>query len=154
MSATAAKSYGSAEPTAEEFDLEATYYVKPRAMSTRERLTKCILVIVPILAAVILVGGFAYYVTSHVLERNAGGGHKDTAYPASPYSSGGGRPASRPGTYPSTESDSPPASAPKKSSHSSSTSPSSCSANSKCLDLGLKGNCCPTNEGVTLGCCD
>jgi hypothetical protein len=154
MSATAAKSYGSAEAASEEYDLENTYYVKGRELSSKERLTKCILVLLPILAAVILIGGFAYYVTNHILERNAGGGHKaDTAYPESPYSSGGGGP-SRPGSYPSTESNSSPAPAPKKSAHSSSTRSSSCSANPKCLELGLKGNCCPTNDGVTLGCCD
>lgn len=29
-----------------------------------------------------------------------------------------------------------------------------CSSNQRCSSLGLAGNCCPTDEGVTLGCCD
>lgn len=29
-----------------------------------------------------------------------------------------------------------------------------CSSNPRCSGLGLTGNCCPTDEGVTLGCCD
>lgn len=150
------KNYGSAKlseegaSAADQYDLDNTYYVKERTMSRKERLTKCMLVLVPILAAVILVGGFAYFVISHVLERGGRGNrdHAAVAIPANP-SSGGGRPASRPGTYPSTEFEPPPAPAPKEKTHSA-----SCSANSKCVDLGLKGECCPTNDGVTLGCCD
>jgi hypothetical protein len=29
-----------------------------------------------------------------------------------------------------------------------------CTANAKCARLGLIGDCCPTSEGVVLGCCD
>jgi len=34
------------------------------------------------------------------------------------------------------------------------TSASSCEAHISCLDLGLRGECCPTLQGNTLGCCD
>lgn len=156
---SAGENYGSAQTAAEgaaaaeQYDLDNTYYVKERTMSRKERCSKLLLVMLPIVLAVILVGGFAYYVISHVLERGAGGGKHgtiETAYPASPKGSSS-IPASRPGTYPASQS--PPAPAPKTKSHSSSAS-SSCSSNSKCADLGLIGDCCPTKQGVTLGCCD
>lgn len=39
-------------------------------------------------------------------------------------------------------------------SRSSSSSSASCSANKACDKLGLTGLCCPTGEGITLGCCN
>jgi len=38
--------------------------------------------------------------------------------------------------------------------HSSDGKRSSCSAYSACRDLGLTGDCCPTDVGMWLGCCD
>jgi hypothetical protein len=35
-----------------------------------------------------------------------------------------------------------------------SSSGAECAANSKCKALGLIGACCPTHDGVMLGCCD
>lgn len=150
----AAKTYGTAPEAGaaadQEYDIDNTYYVKEREMSRKERITKFVLLALPILLALLLVGGFAFYVISHVLER--GGGHKNiqVTSPSGTSSSGGGREGSRPGTYPSGPQ---PAHAPKVKSHTSSNS-ADCSENTKCADLGLIGACCPTKAGVTLGCCD
>ena len=150
MSAT--KTYGTAEAQEEgaadqSYDIDNTYYVKERELSGKEKCAKFMLVLVPILAAVLLVGGFTFYVISHVLERGGAGGHGkvDVSYPVPSPSN-----AARPGSYPAKHA---PAPSPEEKKSTSSGS-SACSANIKCADLGLVGDCCPTKAGVTLGCCD
>ena len=154
---TAAKTYGTTQGPAgaaadEQYDIDNTYYVQEREMSRKERMTKFMLLTLPILMALLLVGGFAFYVISHVLER--GGGQHGNIQVTSPSGPAGksvsGRQGSRPGTYPTEHQ---PAPAPKARSHTSSN-PADCSENAKCADLGLVGECCPTKAGVTLGCCD
>lgn len=154
---TTAKNYGSAqqaeEGTADQYDLDNTYYVKERPMSTKERCGKIMLVLLPIVLALLLVGGFTYYVISNVLQKGGGRGHDTvTTFPSSPKGGSSGQ-ETRPGTYPTEHSPPAPAPAPKEKSHASSGS-SACSSNLKCADLGLVGECCPTKQGVTLGCCD
>jgi len=156
---TEAKNYGTAPQegtAADEYDIDNTYYVKERTMSRKERINKFLLLLLPILLAVLLVGGFAFYVVSHVLERGGGRHGNIDVTPQVSTKGTASRPAnSRPGTYP-TEPKLAPAPAPistKEKSHASSGS-SACASNSKCADLGLIGDCCPTKQGVTLGCCD
>jgi len=151
------KNYGSAQ--AEEggrdqsdYDIDNTFYVKEREMSRQEKCTKLMLVLLPIVLALLLVGGFTFYVISHVLVRGGGSKHGDLAYPPaapSPAASGH-KPQSRPGHYPA---ESPPSSTPKEKSVETSGS-SACSDNAKCAKLGLIGECCPTKQGVKLGCCN
>jgi hypothetical protein len=57
----------------------------------------------------------------------------------------GGSPSSPDGTDSSGE---------PSNSTSSSSSSSACEAHPGCVDLGLSGECCPTSEGLTLGCCN
>lgn len=148
------KNYGTAAAGAggdPEFNLENTYYVKERSLSRKERCSKLLLVLLPILLALLLLGGVTYYFVSHILVRGGGGKHGEISV-TYPSSKGSSSTVSRPGSFPSpTEKAPAPAPAPK--SHSSSGS-SACSSNSKCADLGLIGDCCPTKQGVTLGCCD
>ena len=60
------------------------------------------------------------------------------------FSAGSGGPPSSP-EY--TESSS------EQSNSTSSSSSSACEVHPGCVDLGLSGECCPTSEGFTLGCC-
>jgi hypothetical protein len=153
---------------ASDFEEGNIYYLKERTLTAKERIRKLTLVAVPLLAALLIVGGAAWLLLRNFgsLYPGPGGGKNTPRYvpiapePASsPISPPRGPPISYPAKAPSQRGPpvSYPAKAPTKTSPSSSSSSSggasACSANSACKDLGLLGECCPTGAGVMLGCC-
>lgn len=150
MSGEPSKNYGAVEqpqPDEEAYDIDNVYYVKEREVSAAEKRRKFLLVALPILIALLLVGGFTYYLLSgaHILKPEGAGGSggeiktsPTIISPSSPSKSSGR--VSTP--------------APKEKTKSSASSgPTTCDANEKCANLGLSGDCCPTKAGVMLNCC-
>ena len=139
------------------------YYYKEEELTKKEKTMKIIKACVPILIAVLLIGGFTW-----ILVQNFG-----TLYP-----SPGQKQRIRPSTGIETSSSSSDHTAPpndddiihapiltpiisKDTTATTSTTSStkdngksSCSAYSKCFDLGLTGECCPTLAGDKLECCN
>ena len=131
------------------YDIDNTYYVKERTLSRKERCQQIMLVALPLLAAFIIIGGFALYLLrdAHILSPEPGGGGS-TRPAVVPRSSSGE------GPYPEAPKPAPaPEPAAKKVPHSSNGS-ASCASNAKCKDLGLLGECCPTAKGEILDCCN
>jgi hypothetical protein len=139
------------------------YYYKEDDLTKKEKLMKIIKSCIPILIAVLLIGGITW-----ILVQNFG-----TLYP-----SPGQRQRIRPSTgienssssshhnAPLNDDDSihAPILTPRTSKDTTATTAttsstkdngkSSCSAYSKCFDLGLTGECCPTLAGDKLECCN
>lgn len=146
------QSYGSIP-----YNIDNTYYLGETSLTPQQRRKKCIYSVVPLLMAVLIVGGAAAYLLrdfSHL-------------YPTSPTS--GGDISSSSGnsnhdnndrtTSTTTWTNIPTVVTSHKSSSSSSSSLrhfplATCEDNSKCSELGLSGLCCPTGAGVMLLCCD
>ena len=153
-----------------------TYYLKPSPLNRSDKLKKLLLIGVPILAAVIIIGGAAFLLFKsfdHLYPGPGGSARqypspsraKDTepsapSYPVVPRGPPL-HPASSPMNLPPSESDPNdpryPMSGGGKSGESSSASSSSgsaaCEGHKKCSALELIGDCCPTGQGVMLGCC-
>lgn len=160
-------SYGSVPTTVETveqgtgFQEGSVYYLKEKSLTPKEKFQKLVRVAVPLAIALLVLGGFAYFLTRGF----------DSLYPAPGEPSHVNIPhftpstdtaASPPGPSPLQPYGPPipsPVSTPVTSSSSASSSTgggssdSDCSAHPKCNDLGLTGSCCPTGEGVVLGCC-
>ena len=138
------------------------YYYKEDELTKKEKMMKIIKSCIPILIAVLLIGGITW-----ILVQNFG-----TLYP-----SPGQRQRIRPSTgiensssshrnAPQNDDDSihAPILIPRTSKDTTATTAttsstkdngkSSCSAYSKCFDLGLTGECCPTLAGDKLECCN
>ena len=138
------------------------YYYKEDELTKKEKMMKIIKSCIPILIAVLLIGGITW-----ILVQNFG-----TLYP-----SPGQRQRIRPSTGIETSSSShhnaplndddsihAPTLTPRTSKDTTATTAttsstkdngkSSCSAYSKCFDLGLTGECCPTLAGDKLECCN
>jgi hypothetical protein len=171
-------SYGSLKVSTEEdeysFQEVNTYYLKPSPLSRSEKLKKLLLIGVPILAAVIMIGGAAsllFKSFDHLYPGPGGSGRpypspsrgKDNTEPSAPALHP--RPASSPMNSPQSGGDrtSPMSGGgggggsggSSSSSSSSSSSPGSaaCAGHKGCSELELTGDCCPTAQGVMLGCC-
>lgn len=154
---------GSEDPdlSFEEYDVN---YIRVKELSAKERWTKRIKTAVPIIVALIIIGGFGWFTSQAIKPPQTHGaievdykdpaqipedGDSTTSYePLSPLPSPTPR-AKDEGRYSGTTS-----TQSNIKSKSSGGSGPTCSANSKCDKLGLVGQCCPTGEGVTLGCCD
>jgi len=144
------------------FDAADAYYLKDgeggggsgRRRAWKERVKKCSLACVPLLAAVLIVGLAVFFLLRDFNHLYPGGGR------------GGGEESRARNRNPnkdyeiSNEDLEPPA--PHSSSSSSSSAntkssssggSSSCASHSKCAEAGLLGDCCPTTSGVVLECC-
>mmetsp|Transcript_16542 Transcript_16542/g.27437 ORF Transcript_16542/g.27437 Transcript_16542/m.27437 type:complete len:172 (+) Transcript_16542:27-542(+) len=169
MTSAAPSNYGAVEDSGEldrSFDVTETYYLKEGNTSPEERRRKCFSIMVPILAAVLMVSGAAFFLLkdfSHLYPGSGGdprdyNAHNDFDEPVAPAAPTPTAvleprgPKLRPTAL---------APVPTSSSRSSSTASSSiatsdspmCEENDKCYDLGLTGRCCPTFTGDYLGCC-
>lgn len=151
-------SYGAVEEgeADKSFDEKNTYYLKEKTLTGDQKIRKLTAVAVPILIAVVIVGGAALFLLKDFgsLYPGRNGGKEPSSYVSS-----------RSDEYPEiTEA---PDSITKKtkdhSTHSSSSPPnkykkdpsfvaSSCIAHAKCN--GLVGDCCPSKSGTFLNCCD
>lgn len=135
-------------------------YYKGRTLSQQEKTAKLIKIAVPIVIAILLIGGLAWFLLGdfgHLYPGPSGAKQPGYSYTISspaatpPTSSSEVSSKSHSGSSSSTTS-SEPAPAPKDSSHSSSGA-AACSAHSACSTLGLVGECCPTSSGTMLECC-
>ncbi|GKY96868.1 hypothetical protein MPSEU_000645900 [Mayamaea pseudoterrestris] len=135
------------------FDAESTYYLPSSngaPLSFRQRTRKLLNVWVPILLAVFIMGGFAWYLLRDFnnLYPGRGGGSPDGGTVVLP-------------TGKKSLDDSKAQSISRGPSDASTTasgkrlesSNASCAAHSACQKLELIGNCCPTDKGVVLECC-
>lgn len=148
-----AANYGSVEEpedvTDRSFDPDNAYYVKETSLPLQQRLKKMLICSMPILAAILIVGGAALYLLRdfNSLYPGAGGhGDKTPQYSGATTTT---RHSSLPQDYQSAETTQSPE-ANSKSPHVNSGS-ADCSAHPDCS--GLVGVCCPTGDGVFLGCC-
>ena len=136
------------------YDIDNTYYVQSRPLSAKEKWRKFMLLAIPIVAAFLIMTGFAY-VLFHALpsssHRTSSGTENSPSSvittPRNYYSDGGDKKKPAGFSVPAAVRE------PTKSSSTSSKKSSACKDNSKCQQLGLTGECCPTMQGVTLGCC-
>jgi len=132
--------------TDESYDVNNTYYLKNSELTRKERIEKGVLSGLPIFVAALIVGT-AMYLTWRI--EFGGANQPGQEYPS--------HPSSIRSAPPSTPVVQLPASLTpvqdKESNGSSSDVLQACKQNEKCADLGLVGNCCPTNENIFLGCC-
>jgi hypothetical protein len=133
-------------------------YYKGSSLSQKEKTAKIIKIAVPVVIAVLLIGGFAWFLLGdfgHLYPGPSGPKPPDhstiTVHPASTPT--GTKPVFAPAgkESPSSHTSSTTMSGTKQ--NSSGGSSSSCTAHSKCSSLGLTGECCPTNAGDILDCC-
>ena len=143
------RSYGTAnenEDPTEFYDAEHPYYLKD-APNERNRMKKLLLAAFPIIIAIVIIGGAAFFLLQdfgHLYPGRSGEHHSSSGYHGTTTSS---TPSGSGGDLHSPTSNTKPApSSPSKSGE------ASCDAHPKCD--GLTGNCCPTNDGITLGCCN
>lgn len=134
-------SYGAVDDGAADrsFDVSETYYLKESQLTPAERRKKCIAMLLPILLAILIMGGaaffllkdFAHLYPTSTVDRNydASGEHRGVPVPPAP---------SIPAPPTTTTSGSKEA---------------DCKNNDKCHELGLVGQCCPTLVGDFLNCC-
>lgn len=166
-----AMSYGAVETSEQDArDAEALssfqesdmLYVKDRQLTTVERLSKCMAVLLPILVGLLIVSFFASFslravrpVSSHDRVPIHSTSSEDSfTSPEVTSSAHRGPPIGKP-TFatvsPKASEVSPPVSSSSSSSSSGSSSSSSCSANKACAKLVLTGHCCPTSAGKRFG---
>lgn len=144
--------YGSLEGQGDDFDEKDTYYLKEGTLTREEKRRKFLLLAVPIIAAVLIIGGAALFLLHDFNHLYPGkGGGKEPGYKTKVK-----HPSSVSEKSDSSSSHSAPVSAPTSPSSTFDTGKSSsdCSANEKCKAKGLTGDCCPTSDGVILGCCN
>jgi hypothetical protein len=143
------------------------FYIKEPSLSRNERFKKYIALAFPILLAICVMGGLAWYLArdfNHLYPgQNSGSGDNKRKTPIYNRGSSAGkahsstittsdRPLISKGPHIAGP-DSPSFTVPAPSTKSTTSEESSCTAHSKCKDLGLTGECCPTGEGTFLGCC-
>jgi len=150
----ASRSYGAVEgneaedPTAavdSSFDASDTYYLPGvgsggRSLTPSQRIRKCLLVAVPLLAAAFIVGGAAFFLLRDF--NNLYPGHGGSVERGGP---GRVEHASASTTTSSSVS--------TKSSSAAIGGGASCAEHPLCADAGLLGDCCPTPKGIQLDCC-
>uniref|UniRef100_A0A7S4MTN5 Uncharacterized protein n=1 Tax=Odontella aurita TaxID=265563 RepID=A0A7S4MTN5_9STRA len=128
-----------------DFNLGESYYLRDNS----DGRSKFLRALLPILIAVAIVGGLGYYFLrdfEHLYPDQGGGSavEDDDRGSAGPVLIEDDAPVSAPAPQSSFKTAVP------TSYHALGTS---CGANEKCMALGLTGTCCPTVDGVMLGCC-
>jgi len=148
------------------FDAANTYYLRN---TTRWSFKKVMLIVVPIIGAALIIGGFALFLLrdfSHLYPGHTGdksyytgGGSEHVVSSDSSSSGGGGSDARNPPRTPpaaqddddSTEASISTSKAKKSKSNPDDDAGANCAVHPDCT--GLIGKCCPTPEGVQLECC-
>jgi hypothetical protein len=151
----------------EEYDVN---YIQSKSLTTKERWTKLLKAAVPIVIALLLVGGFGWWASQAVAPSHSSKVTVDYKNPVpAPTGRGGGSTITAMGP-PREQSVTVKPSIPTTLTTNTKTDTSTksvttsggtgggdgslCTARAKCARLGLIGDCCPTSEGVVLGCCD
>jgi hypothetical protein len=136
------------------FDTDNMYYVKPESLTPAQRWRKVMLLGVPIIAALMIVGGAAFFLLrdfGSLYPGPSGGGGERTGTTVgvreSPHAS-----ANVPAPSPHFV-DAPPIHNKKHAQPSTiSDTAAACSAHEACSPL--IGNCCPSEGGIFLDCCN
>jgi len=150
--------YGSIEesenaPLNRTFDADHAYYLKDGSrapLTFKQRLRKYSLIAVPLLAAVLIIGGAAFFLLrnfNHLYPGSSGGYGEETRAKEKAkhdYSTGVTAPATSPAG---------PTASASSVSTGSGKGTAACASNPKCAEAGLLGQCCPTAAGVMLECC-
>lgn len=134
----------------DDFDANQTYYLKETPVARPDRIRKFLLAAFPILVAIFIMGGAAYFLTQDFSKLYPGRSGDRTKTPSTYHPPTDTSPST------TTSSSSSEWTGPKSSSSSSSaamktTGEAACEAHPKCSDL--VGDCCPTSDGIMLGCC-
>jgi len=131
---------GAEERGPSDYEMGQTYYYLNPSKSKKAFFRG----LVPIIIALIIIGGVGYYFFEDVL--NPGGGH---------HGSGKGKVETTNDVVKSSTKHIPaaPVDTEKTKDDSSSSSSGSCSAYPKCVATGLTGMCCPAAGGIMLECC-
>ena len=139
------------------FDESNLYFMKDEDLSKKEKGVKVFKLAVPIIIAVLLIGGLAFLMFHNFAHFYPGrGGNKHSHSMSSgatpwPNDDDGTSGASISAPWSKDDDSASGFSIPAPST--STSGGSSCSANPKCVDLGLTGQCCPSGSGVQLSCC-
>lgn len=166
---TATPNYGAVEEGEldRSFDVNDTYYLPQANLTPDQRRRKCINVLVPLLAAVLIVGGAAFFLLSDFGHLYPGSGGDPRHYSANQEHHGTAidvaeEPTTNSEDYTNLKPRGPilPASSSSSTTTTSTTtsdtsddSAAACSVNLKCAALNLTGACCPTQKGENLSCC-
>jgi len=127
------------------FDESNLYYVKEDELTVREKVVKTFKLAVPIIIAILLIGGLSFMLFHNFEYFYPGrGGHQVSPKVSKSSSVSSTKTTQR--SYHDDDVPSVPIPAPK-------FFGSSCAANPECADLGLIGECCPTGGGNKLECC-
>jgi hypothetical protein len=173
--------YGSVGGTGDEAEAHNDFneadllFYKDREPSKQEKMIKTLKIAIPLIIAVSLIGGFAWFLLqdfgffypgpateSHNPEHTPGGSGSSTlpastTAPRAPTVPAGAPKGQPPGydssSHSATSSSGSSSTVVSASSSASRGGSSSCAANSKCSALGLTGECCPTSGGTMLDCC-
>ena len=127
------------------FDESELYYMKDGDLSKKEKTVKAIKLAVPIVIAIMLIGGLAFLLFHNFAYFYPGRGGNEVPSKHS-ISSGVSTTKTTQKYYHDDDTSVAPMPAP-------SSVGSSCAANQKCADLGLVGECCPSESGTNLSCC-
>lgn len=142
------------ENSFEEYDEAADYrYIPERPLTTQERARKLVSAGVPIVIAILLMLGFGWCASKALTPQHAKGVEHSAIPPQ--FVTMGPFPALHP-TDPPAALDTDTTTTTKASSKTTkarSSSSAACADNPACHKLGLVGDCCPTVEGIQLGCC-
>jgi len=141
------------------FDENQAYYLKERQLTREQKIRKFSACAIPILAAILIIGGAAFYLLKdfNSLYPGHSGGNSNFQYPsvdrkadASAKSDTGSSSSSSNNSPMTPQTSGTSASVQSEEKHASDVA-SSCLAHEKCK--GLVGECCPTLDGTFLLCC-
>ena len=142
------------------------YYYKEEELTKKEKTMKIIKACVPILIAVLLIGGFTWILVQNFGTLYPSPGQRQRVRPTNgiEISSHHNAPpddtttaaatATATATATTTTSSTPHSSSTNESSSTKDNGERFCLAYPKCFDLGLSGECCPTPAGDKLDCCN
>jgi hypothetical protein len=146
--------YGSVEQgdVDRSFDVAETYYLKDGS-TPEQRRKKFVRILVPLLAAFLIVGGAAYLLIRSFghLYPGSGGDSREYNYNGEHH----GNPVPEPAPKPAPSSGGRvPAPLTPHIHTSGSEADAACSSHEKCAEKNLGSDCCPTTSGVFLDCCN
>ena len=142
------------------------YYYKEDELTKKEKMMKIIKSCIPILIAVLLIGGITWILVQNFGTLYPSPGQRQRIRPSTGIETSSSSSSSSHHNAPLNDDDSihAPILTPRTSKDTTATTAttsstkdngkSSCSAYSKCFDLGLTGECCPTLAGGKLECCN
>ena len=130
------------------FDEANLYYMKDEERTRKEKLMKAIKLGVPILIAIIFIAGLGFLLFNNFgyFYPGRGGQVTPSKHSTTTATTSSGSSSSSSRTHYDNIATSVPIPA-------KITTGIFCSANPKCSDMGLTGECCPTASGIKLNCC-